>query len=160
VGCWRWLAVVTLSASACTSSVVSPPVEVVVTRVVDGDTVDVSVHRTTHERVRLIGIDTPENVRPGETPECFGPEASRRLNELVPPGSRVRLERDVVARDPFGRLLAYVYVGDDMINLTLAREGFAKALSIPPNTAYQREFTRAVAAARARGSGLWGACTR
>lgn len=138
---------------------------VVVTRVVDGDTLDVAIRaatggRTVNERVRLIGIDTPESVRPGETPECFGPEASLRLNELTPPGTHVRLERDVEARDPFGRLLAYVYVGDDMVNMTLAREGYAEAMSIPPNTAFEREFRTAVAAARGRGSGLWGACTR
>jgi micrococcal nuclease len=149
-----------MAASACTSPTGTPPLEVVVTRVVDGDTLDVTVQRAVTERVRLIGIDTPESVRPGETPECFGPEASRRLNELTPPGTPVRLERDVEARDPFGRLLAYVYVGDDMVNMTLAREGYADALSIPPNTAFERDFRTAVAAARGRRSGLWGVCTR
>lgn len=159
-----------MTASACAScSGTASPAEadmvVMVTRVVDGDTLDVAISEgargpTVSERVRLIGIDTPESVRPGEIPECFGPEASRRLNELTPPGTPVRLERDVEARDPFGRLLAYVYLGDDMVNMTLAREGFAEALSIPPNTAFAREFRSAVASARGRGSGLWGACTR
>jgi micrococcal nuclease len=71
----------------------------------------------------------------------------------------VRLERDVEARDPYDRLLAYVYVGTDMVNLALAREGFARALSIPPNTAFTADVARAVAQAKREATGLWASCT-
>ena len=85
----------------------------VVTRVVDGDTIDVAIGGR-DERVRLLGIDTPEvHVAEGAAPECFGPEASAFTGDLLPDGHRVRLERDVVGRDDYGRLLAYVYLVDD-----------------------------------------------
>ena len=82
----------------------------VVTAIVDGDTIDVDVGDR-EERVRLIGIDTPEIAhpafgdRPPVEPECFGDEAQRYTGELLAVGSGVRLERDVVARDDYGRLL-------------------------------------------------------
>lgn len=148
--------------SACTMST-SPPsdqLEVVVANVVDGDTLDVTVNGGNRDRVRLIGIDTPESVIPGEEPECFGPEAADHLRVLAPPGTPVRLERDVEARDPYGRLLAYVYVADEMVNLALARDGYADELSIPPNTAWVSEFRNAVAQARRERLGLWAACAR
>src|SRR4051812_19756968 len=77
-----------------------------VTRVVDGDTLVVAVDGH-DEKVRLIGIDTPETVDPRKPVQCFGKEASRRMSELLPPGSEVRLERDAELRDRYGRLLAY-----------------------------------------------------
>lgn len=129
-----------------------------VQRVVDGDTVDVVVAGGHRERVRLIGIDTPESVVPGVDPECFGPEASQRLGQLLPTGMVVRLERDVEARDPYGRLLAYVYRNDDMVNRVMAAEGFAEALSIPPNTAWADAIAADVGRARAQRAGMWGNC--
>ena len=136
-----------------------PPGGAVVVEVVDGDTLVVRVSGR-DEDVRLLGIDTPETKHPTEPVECFGEEASRHLAGLLPAGARVRLERDIEARDRFGRLLAYVYRVDDglFVNLDLAAGGFAAALTIPPNGAHNQELFTAVAAARAAGAGLWGTC--
>jgi micrococcal nuclease len=129
--------------------------------VVDGDTVRVRfAGRRGTESVRLIGIDTPETHGPGGLRECYGQEASVRTAGLLPQGTEVRLVRDEEARDRYGRLLAYVYrARDDLfVNLSLAREGYAAALSIEPNTAHRDELVAAVDRARAGGLGLWGAC--
>jgi micrococcal nuclease len=128
-------------------------------RVVDGDTVDVSI-RGRHERVRLIGIDTPETKDPDKPVECYGPEASARTEALVPAGTAVRLERDAEARDDYGRLLAYVYRADDgvFVNLDLARTGAADELAIRPNLAHAREISAAVEEAKRARRGRWGAC--
>ena len=130
-----------------------------VVRVIDGDTIVVQVGGT-EEHVRLIGIDTPETHKPGTPVECFGPEASAHLAELIPPGTRVRLERDRDTRDVYGRLLAYVYRDSDglFLELAMAKDGFAGPLAISPNTAHRSEIDAAVAAARSARSGLWGAC--
>lgn len=130
-----------------------------IVRVVDGDTV-VAHLPGGDEKVRLIGIDTPETVDPRKPVQCFGKEASNRTKELLPPGTAIRLERDVEARDRYGRLLAYVYRVRDgtFVNLALAEEGFAQPLTIPPNVAYASRFAAASAAARTAGRGLWGAC--
>lgn len=125
----------------------------------DGDTVDVRIDGRT-ERVRLIGIDTPETKKPNTPVQCYGPEASAFTASLVPEGTEVRLVRDAEPRDPYGRLLAYVYRASDglFVNLELARLGYADALSIRPNTAHAGEFAEAVGTARTQGLGLWGAC--
>jgi micrococcal nuclease len=130
-----------------------------VVRVVDGDTVRVRLGGT-DEAVRLIGIDTPETHGPGGLRECFGQEATRRVEALLPEGTRVRVVRDVEARDRFRRLLAYLYRQDDgmFVNLALAREGFAAPLTIPPNVAHAEEIVAAAAAARSKSLGLWGRC--
>lgn len=134
----------------------------VVTKVVDGDTVRVrfSGRGGEEERVRLIGVDTPETHGAGGLRECFGKEAAARTAALLPPGTQVRLERDAELRDRYGRLLAYVYrASDDLfVNLTLAREGFAAALTIPPNVTHEQDFVAAAAAARAADRGLWARC--
>jgi micrococcal nuclease len=133
-------------------------------RVVDGDTVDVIIDGST-ERVRLIGIDTPETVKPDSPVECFGPEASAYTKHLLPEGTPVRLERDAEARDDYGRLLAYVFVigapgpDDDLfVNLEIVREGYAALLTFPPNVAHVDEFVEAARAAEAADLGLWAAC--
>jgi micrococcal nuclease len=131
----------------------------VVTHPVDGDTVDVDIAGA-EERVRLIGIDTPESVADDRPVECFGPEAKDRLAQLLPVGTEVRLERDVEARDRYDRLLAYVFrTSDDLlINLALVQEGFAEARRFEPNIARQAELDRAEDDAKAAGRGLWPAC--
>ena len=108
-----------------------------VTHVIDGDTIVVSITGTT-ERVRLIGIDTPEIAHEDLAAECYGPEATRRVEDLLPDGTRVRLTRDVEPRDQYGRLLAYVFRADDdlFVNLELAADGYAEPLTIPPNITY------------------------
>jgi micrococcal nuclease len=120
----------------------------------DGDTIDVLIDGRV-ERVRYIGIDAPEvsHHGAGGTP---GGEAAAQLNRVMVGGRRVRLELDVEQRDRFGRLLAYVWLGDSMINLEMIRRGYARALTIPPNLRYERWFVGAEAEARAAGRGLWG----
>lgn len=131
-----------------------------VVRIIDGDTIDVSVgkHR---ERVRLIGIDTPETKKPNTPVQCFGPEATKFTSGLLPIGSRLHLERDVVARDDYGRLLAYIYLVSDgtFVNLRIIRQGYARPLTIPPNDAHTSEFVEAARVAQADNIGLWARCS-
>jgi micrococcal nuclease len=132
-----------------------------VVRVVDGDTVEVAIDGEPEpETVRLIGIDTPESVARDRPNECFGEEASARTADLLPEGTPVRLERDVEARDRYGRLLAYVRRARDglLVNHDLVAGGFAEASSYPPNTARDAELAAAQAEARRARAGLWGAC--
>ena len=134
--------------------------EATVVRVVDGDTIVVRI-RGENERVRLIGIDTPESVKPNSPTECFGREAAGRTKALLPEGTPVRLVRDIEPRDNYGRLLAYVYREPDdlFVNLALAKEGYATTLTLPPNVAHTDEFVEAARAARERSRGLWGKCS-
>ena len=147
--------------SACAEDVAATaaPGAATVEHVIDGDTLVVDIGGV-EEHVRLIGIDTPETVAPERPVECWGPEASARTKELLPPGTALLLERDVEARDDFGRLLAYVTKVDDdtFVNLQLVEEGAADARSYPPNTARQPELDAAEQRARAAGAGMWGAC--
>ena len=131
-----------------------------VEKVVDGDTVEVTLS-TGRERVRLLGIDTPETVHPTKPVECFGPEASARLAELAPVGSELRIERDVELRDRYGRLLAYLWTPDGtFINRSMVADGFARTLPINPNRAHRSTLADAEASARRAGAGLWSACER
>jgi micrococcal nuclease len=126
-----------------------------VVRVIDGDTIDVQLGDTV-ERVRYIGIDTPEPYA-GTAPECFAQEASAANRALV--AERVvTLVRDQEDRDDYNRLLRYVYVGDTFVNWELARTGYATALPIPPNTRFAGELYAATQAAQTEALGLWGAC--
>jgi len=126
-----------------------------VTNVVDGDTVDIS----TGERVRYIGVDTPETKHPIKKVECFGQEASEKNKELVQ-DKEVRLEKDVSDKDKYGRLLRYIYVGDLFVNDFLARNGFAHAATFPPDVKFSGQFREAEREARENNRGLWaaGAC--
>lgn len=133
----------------------------VVVGAVDGDTLDVDVGGGRVERIRLLGIDTPETVHPDRPVECGGPEASALLARLLPPGTTVRLERDAEARDHFDRLLAYVFRDDGLfVNEAMAMAGAADLLAIEPNAAYDDRLATAVAAARASRAGMWGTCAR
>ena len=130
-----------------------------IVKVIDGDTVDVSMRGRT-ERVRLIGIDTPETKKPNTPIQCFGPEASKHINELLPVDTPVLVQRDVEARDPYGRLLGYVYRTSDnlFVNQDLIINGFARPLSIAPNTAFASEFATLAQTAQNSKIGLWGEC--
>jgi micrococcal nuclease len=130
-----------------------------VEKVIDGDTIDVVLAGAT-ERVRLLGIDTPESVKPETPVECFGREATGRLRALLPERTQVRLVRDVEERDRFGRLLAYVYRQPDglFVNLDLVRGGYAQVLTFPPNVTHARQFQEAARDARRATRGLWGSC--
>ena len=127
-----------------------------VTRVVDGDTVEVRLDGH-EEDVRYIGVDTPETVKEGAPVQCFGPRASAFNHRLVE-RRRVRLVFGVERRDVYGRLLAYVYLGGRFVNAELVRRGLARTLTIPPNDRFAGRFERLEIAAARAGRGLWGAC--
>ncbi|MGH1504323.1 MAG: thermonuclease family protein [Acidimicrobiales bacterium] len=132
----------------------------VVRHVVDGDTVELELAGGVIERVRLIGVDAPESVSRNDPVQCFGPEASTRLGELLPVGTLLRVERDAEARDRYDRLLLYLYRADDdlFVNEWLLAEGLADVMFFEPNTTFEVAFTRVRNQARAGGVGLWGAC--
>jgi micrococcal nuclease len=148
----------------------------VVTRVVDGDTVEVRVGGEV-EDVRLIGVDTPETVKPDTPVECFGPRASAFTHKALE-GERVRLVLGEERRDKYGRLLAYVYLlpqeptpsptregGTTLgrerplfVNAALVRRGLARTLTIPPNDRFAGRLRRLELQAARAGRGLWSAC--
>jgi micrococcal nuclease len=136
-----------------------PPDVGVVEWVIDGDTVDIDIGGR-EERVRLIGIDTPELHTETGGPECMAQEAREFSASQLPAGTEVRLERDVVGRDDYGRLLAYVYRRNDdaMINELIIAGGYARPLTIAPNDAHRDVFVAAAHAAEAADLGLWRAC--
>jgi micrococcal nuclease len=145
------------SAGPVSTSAGDQPAPVV--RVVDGDTIIVRLGGR-NERVRLIGIDTPESVKPNTPAQCFALDASARTKALLPTATPVKLVRDVDLRDRYGRLLAYVYRASDnlFVNLSLASGGYATAYTYPPNVAHAAEFVAAAAEARDAGRGLWSRC--
>ncbi|HEY8346960.1 MAG TPA: thermonuclease family protein [Symbiobacteriaceae bacterium] len=132
----------------------SQGITVPVVAVVDGDTIKVFIDGRT-ETVRLIGVDTPETVHPEKGVEPYGPEASAYTKQRLS-GQQVRLEFDVQERDHYGRLLAYVWLGNEMFNATLLREGYARLLTVPPNVKYVEQFTALQREAQEQGRGLWG----
>jgi micrococcal nuclease len=137
-----------------------------VTRVVDGDTVEVAITARlegpgagrarvgrTYD-VRLLGIDTPESVDPDSPVECFGPEASAATKALLL-GQRVRLVRDTEESDRYGRLLRYVYLGKEMADARLVANGYAHAYTYPPNVRHSALFIALQRTARDGHVGLW-----
>jgi len=121
-------------------------------RVIDGDTIELDGG----ERIRYIGIDTPETKHPRKPVQRMGPEATM-ANRILVEGRRVRLEYDAQRRDRYGRTLAYVHVGTVMVNERLVRAGYARVSTYPPNVKYVERFVAAQSAARAARAGLWGA---
>ena len=132
--------------------------EYLVTRVIDGDTIEIAIEGE-KEIVRYIGIDTPETVHPRKPVECFGAEAARKNKELAE-GRLVRIERDVSDRDTYGRLLRYVYAGEIFINRELVANGYAYAVTFPPDVKYSAEFKSLESTARLSSLGLWGSSCR
>jgi len=129
------------------------PVAGTVVRVVDGDTIHVRIGARV-EKVRYIGVNTPEVHHPTRGEEPGGREAAE-VNRRLVEGQAVRLELDVQERDRYGRLLAYVWIGDLMINAELVRLGYAQVMTIPPNVRYQEVFLKLQREAREAGRGLW-----
>lgn len=126
-----------------------------VSRVVDGDTIIAEIPGRGEERVRYIGIDTPESVDPRRPKEYYGDEASAKNRELVQ-GKPVWLEKDASDTDQFGRLLRYVYLADGtMVNEELVRLGYTQARSYPPDVKHQERLKAAEREARAAARGLW-----
>jgi micrococcal nuclease len=125
-----------------------------VERVVDGDTIVVRLDGRS-ERVRYIGIDTPETHHPDKPVQRFGPEATEANRRLVE-GRTVLLELDVEPRDKYGRLLAYVYLEDGtFVNASLVEDGYARLMTIPPNLKHTDLFRRLLREAREAERGLW-----
>jgi endonuclease YncB( thermonuclease family) len=125
-----------------------------VQRVTDGDTFVATVHGR-RERVRVIGVDTPESVDPNRPDEPFGEEASDFAKRYLD-GETVRLAGDAEPRDRYGRMLAYVWLTDGTFwNALLVAEGYAQQLTIPPNVTYAGLFRRLVGEARREDRGLW-----
>lgn len=153
-------------AAACTGQAVPADGRATVEYVVDGDTIDVEIGGRT-ERVRLIGIDTPETKKPNSPTECFGPEASAFTTSLLPIGTVVRIERDIVGRDGYGRLLGYVHIvaandagpADTFVNLEIIEQGYARPLTIEPNSAFAPDFAAAAGRAERADLGLWAVCS-
>jgi micrococcal nuclease len=130
-----------------------------VTRVIDGDTVEISPTIDGIEDVRFIGVDTPETKDPDCGVQPYGTEASAfTTSELQ--GQEVQLEFDVEKTDRYDRLLAYVYPSDGtMFNETLLEEGYAQVATFPPNVRYVDRFLAAQEEARTAGNGIWGLST-
>lgn len=126
-----------------------------VVKVIDGDTIDISMNGKT-QRVRLIGIDTPETVDAGSPIECFGLEASNKAKELMN-GKQVRLEADSSQDnlDKYNRLLRYVFVGDLNVNLEMVRLGFAEEYTYSKPYKYQTQFKKVEVEAIAAKRGMW-----
>ena len=119
-----------------------------VTYVIDGDTIQVNGN----EKVRYIGIDTPE------IGDCYYTEAKWRNFDLVD-DKVVTLEVcNAEPTDQYGRTLAHVHVGDTLVNALLLREGYARALSIPPCTSRADYYRQMMNDAFAEGAGMWSAC--
>lgn len=131
-----------------------------ITRVIDGDTVELE----TGEKVRYIGVDTPETKHPNKPVQCFGREASQKNKELVE-GKEVLLEKDISETDRYGRLLRYIYLPNPhatdeaiFVNELLIEQGFAQVITYPPDVKYHDLLLQAQQRAQAEGKGLWSLC--
>ncbi len=153
----RWLLLSLLSLLPLLAALPAWPapggLEGTVVRVVDGDTIHVRIGDRV-EKVRYIGVNTPEVHHPTKGEEPGGREASE-VNRRLVTGKHVRLELDVQERDRYGRLLAYVWAGEIMVNAELVRLGYAQVMTIPPNVRYQEMFVKLQREAREAGRGLW-----
>ena len=145
-------------AASPTNTVRPARATVMVSNVIDGDTIKVSPAVNGLNDVRLIGVDTPETVDPAEGVEPYGPQASEFTTRELS-SRRVRLEFDEERMDQYGRLLAYVYAGGSMFNEEPVAKGYAQAYPYSPNTAHAPQFAAAQRKARAAGLGIWGLTT-
>lgn len=122
-----------------------------VKRAIDGDTLDLA-HG---ERVRLIGVNTPEMRHPSKGVEQYGREAAAFTRQLVE-GKKIRLEYDAERKDKYGRTLAYAYLEDGtFVNAELLRQGYAQTMTIAPNVKYVDLFVGLQREAREARRGLW-----
>ncbi|MDQ7814974.1 MAG: thermonuclease family protein [Patescibacteria group bacterium] len=145
--------------SSLPAAVVKLETNASVTKVVDGDTLEVKIDEDDKARkIRMLGINTPETVDPRKTVECYGKEASAKMHELAE-GKRVRLEADPQAdeQDKYGRLLRNVFLDDGTdLNAHMVREGYAYAyLSFPLNPLRKQELKDLENDAKMAGRGLW-----
>jgi micrococcal nuclease len=127
-----------------------------VKKVIDGDTIEIERYGKA-EKVRMIGIDTPETLDPRKPVQCFGKEASDKSKDLLS-GGRVRLEFDPIVgeKDKYNRLLAYVWSDNELVNLKLIKEGYANEYTYRSQSyKYQNEFKNAQTVAKESSIGLW-----
>lgn len=131
-----------------------------VSRVIDGDTIELE----TGEKVRYIGVDTPETKHPNKPVQCFGREAAQKNKELVE-GKEILLEKDVSETDRYGRLLRYIYLPNPeatdeaiFVNELLIEQGFAQVITYPPDVKYHQLLLQAQQQAQSENKGLWGNC--
>lgn len=137
-----------------TSVIATSSPSYLVTRVVDGDTIEIE----TGQKIRYIGVNTPESVDPRKPIECFGKEASAKNSELVL-NKKVKLEKDVSDTDRYGRLLRFVYLEDGtFVNLELVKQGYASVMTVPPDVNLSSIFLQAQQQARDSKLGLWSGC--
>mgnify|MGYP001336258663 CR=1 FL=1 len=129
-----------------------------VVSVTDGDTIRVEFANGHQESIRLIGVDTPETHHPTKPVGCFGPEASNFTKANLDQKD-ISLEYDVERQDKYKRTLAYVYLNDERFNDELIKQGFAKVLSIEPNTRYANLYSKYEIQAKNDRIGLWGYCS-
>ena len=137
-------------------------------KIVDGDTFHIILNGKL-EKIRLIGIDTPESRINAKTKKdaersnqnvsqiiSLGKAATKYVKTLVKPGDEINLELDVQTRDRYGRLLVYVYIKDGrMLNELIVGNGYASPLTYPPNVKYVELFQSAYKKAREENKGLW-----
>ncbi|MGN6483665.1 MAG: thermonuclease family protein [Thermomicrobiales bacterium] len=141
--------------------------QMIVHKVVDGDTLQLTYPDDDWYYVtRIIGINAPESVKPNSPVECYGPEASKRLKQLLPVGSVVWVSRDVSDEDQYGRRLRNVWILDGdtgeafLVSEILVRGGYADARHYRPDDEYDDELAAAEHAAQDDHLGMWGACSR
>lgn len=136
----------------------TPPFAKVI-QVIDGDTFKIN----TGEKVRLVGIDTPELHHPKKPVQCFGREAMLKTKELVE-GKVIRLEKDISEKDRYGRLLRFVYIPmlsptpEIFINAYLVQEGYARVATFPPDVSKSDTFVQLAREAFINNKGLWKSC--
>ncbi|NJJ37791.1 nuclease precursor [Paenibacillus sp. 7028] len=136
------------------SSKAAKIIEAEVISVTDGDTFTVKLKNGSKEKVRLVLVDTPETKHPDKPVQPFGPEASNYTKTLLT-GKTVKLEFDVSERDKYGRLLAYAYLGDKMVNELLLKKGYARVAVFPPDVKYVDRFRAIQKKAQAAKLGIW-----
>lgn len=154
----RLLVLLALFLSACQPVTASTGHVVTVTHVADGDTFTAGL-----EKVRLIGVDTPETVDPHRPVGCYGKDASDHTKAWLAEGTQVRLELDKEPTDRYKRTLAYVFIlsgphAGTFLNDELVRDGYARPLYVAPNGAHRSQFEADAAAAKRDKRGLWGKC--
>jgi micrococcal nuclease len=127
-----------------------------VDRVIDGDTIDIKIDGNT-KRVRLLGIDAPETKHPQKKVECYGQESVQFLKQLLE-NQNVIVEFDFSQdmEDRYGRMIAYVWLEDKLVNLLMIEQGFAFEYTYKNEYKYQKEFIDAEAKAKSNQLGLWG----
>ncbi|MDO5695656.1 MAG: thermonuclease family protein [Eubacteriales bacterium] len=132
----------------------APKGSAIVERVVDGDTIKVRFEGH-EERVRLIGIDTPESVHPDKKRNLPEGKIASDYTKSRLSNRTVQLEFDAQERDKYGRLLAYVWLDDELFNETLLKKGYARVYTFPPNVKYTERFERVQRKARESATGFW-----